>query len=262
MLPWGESDAWCVYVTLSSLLLFNTWKPIILIRYPRATRSRLSFRLGHALPRAAFISLLIPPHRWKQVKNCKKKRENFISFLIPVVPDGGRDAAAGCTARRSLALSPSARLSAAMQFGQLLTHLDTTQQMINNTLKDNNTLLAQVGRPASRGRFRRPPAVALEQEAFGEGLGVMTSSQMGAWKFGQLCLVRSVGLEQEVRPRDPSPLHTLSPHRCEASAPISSLFSHVSLFNPHQVQQTMKENLHAIEENFSALDERMKKVSK
>uniref|UniRef100_H3CNN0 Dynactin 2 (p50) n=1 Tax=Tetraodon nigroviridis TaxID=99883 RepID=H3CNN0_TETNG len=59
----------------------------------------------------------------------------------------------------------------AMQFGQLLTHLDTTQQMINNTLKDNNTLLAQV-------------------------------------------------------------------------------------------QQTMKENLHAIEENFSALDERMKKVSK
>lgn len=36
-----------------------------------------------------------------------------------------------------------------MQFGQLLTHLDTTQQMINNTLKDNNTLLAQVGSPAS-----------------------------------------------------------------------------------------------------------------
>lgn len=32
----------------------------------------------------------------------------------------------------------------AMQFGQLLTHLDTTQQMINNTLKDNNTLLTQV----------------------------------------------------------------------------------------------------------------------
>uniref|UniRef100_A0A674PJB5 Dynactin 2 (p50) n=1 Tax=Takifugu rubripes TaxID=31033 RepID=A0A674PJB5_TAKRU len=59
----------------------------------------------------------------------------------------------------------------AMQFGQLLTHLDTTQQMINNSLKDNNTLLTQV-------------------------------------------------------------------------------------------QQTMKENLLAIEENFSALDERMKKVSK
>lgn len=38
----------------------------------------------------------------------------------------------------------------AMQFGQLLTHLDTTQQMINNSLKDNNTLLTQVGRPASR----------------------------------------------------------------------------------------------------------------
>uniref|UniRef100_A0A3Q3AIP5 Dynactin 2 (p50) n=1 Tax=Kryptolebias marmoratus TaxID=37003 RepID=A0A3Q3AIP5_KRYMA len=32
----------------------------------------------------------------------------------------------------------------AMQFGQLLTHLDTTQQMINNSLKDNTTLLTQV----------------------------------------------------------------------------------------------------------------------
>lgn len=32
----------------------------------------------------------------------------------------------------------------AMQFGQLLTHLDTTQQMINNTFKDNSTLLTQV----------------------------------------------------------------------------------------------------------------------
>uniref|UniRef100_A0AAR2J499 Dynactin subunit 2 n=1 Tax=Pygocentrus nattereri TaxID=42514 RepID=A0AAR2J499_PYGNA len=32
----------------------------------------------------------------------------------------------------------------AMQFGQLLTHLDTTQQMINNALKDNSTLLTQV----------------------------------------------------------------------------------------------------------------------
>ncbi|KAF6738793.1 Dynactin subunit 2 [Oryzias melastigma] len=59
----------------------------------------------------------------------------------------------------------------AMQFGQLLTHLDTTQQMINNSLKDNNTLLTQV-------------------------------------------------------------------------------------------QQTMKENLGAIEENFAALDQRMKKLSK
>uniref|UniRef100_M4AU08 Dynactin 2 (p50) n=1 Tax=Xiphophorus maculatus TaxID=8083 RepID=M4AU08_XIPMA len=59
----------------------------------------------------------------------------------------------------------------AMQFGQLLTHLDTTQQTINNSLKDNNTLLTQV-------------------------------------------------------------------------------------------QQTMKENLLAIEENFAALDQRMKKISK
>ncbi|XP_061793747.1 dynactin subunit 2 [Nerophis lumbriciformis] len=32
----------------------------------------------------------------------------------------------------------------AMQFGQLLTHLDTTQQTINNSVKDNNTLLTQV----------------------------------------------------------------------------------------------------------------------
>ncbi|CAL8402909.1 unnamed protein product [Arctogadus glacialis] len=32
----------------------------------------------------------------------------------------------------------------AMQFGQLLTHLDTTQQTINNSLKDNGTLLTQV----------------------------------------------------------------------------------------------------------------------
>ncbi|XP_050968667.1 dynactin subunit 2 [Labeo rohita] len=59
----------------------------------------------------------------------------------------------------------------AMQFGQLLTHLDTTQQMINNSLKDNGTLLTQV-------------------------------------------------------------------------------------------QQTMKENLLAVEENFAALDQRMKKLSK
>ncbi|XP_059426334.1 dynactin subunit 2 isoform X2 [Carassius carassius] len=59
----------------------------------------------------------------------------------------------------------------AMQFGQLLTHLDTTQQMITNSLKDNSTLLTQV-------------------------------------------------------------------------------------------QQTMKENLLSVEENFSALDQRMKKLSK
>ncbi|CAL8340170.1 unnamed protein product [Merluccius merluccius] len=32
----------------------------------------------------------------------------------------------------------------AMQFGQLLTHLDTTQQMINSSVKDNSTLLTQV----------------------------------------------------------------------------------------------------------------------
>lgn len=44
----------------------------------------------------------------------------------------------------------SVHLSVAMQFGQLLTHLDTTQQMINNSLKDNNTLLTQVGSLESR----------------------------------------------------------------------------------------------------------------
>ncbi|TRY98920.1 hypothetical protein DNTS_032008 [Danionella cerebrum] len=59
----------------------------------------------------------------------------------------------------------------AMQFGQLLAHLDTTQQMISNSLKDDSSLLAQV-------------------------------------------------------------------------------------------QQTMKENLLAVEENFSALDQRMKKLNK
>lgn len=31
-----------------------------------------------------------------------------------------------------------------MQFGQLLTHLDTTQQMIANSLKDNKSGLAVV----------------------------------------------------------------------------------------------------------------------
>uniref|UniRef100_A0A669F795 Dynactin 2 (p50) n=1 Tax=Oreochromis niloticus TaxID=8128 RepID=A0A669F795_ORENI len=41
----------------------------------------------------------------------------------------------------------------AMQFGQLLTHLDTTQQMINNSLKDNNTLLTQVRRRAELSSF-------------------------------------------------------------------------------------------------------------
>ncbi|KAG7244816.1 hypothetical protein INR49_029835 [Caranx melampygus] len=43
----------------------------------------------------------------------------------------------------------------AMQFGQLLTHLDTTQQMINNSLKDNNTLLTQVGSSSSVEQVRQ-----------------------------------------------------------------------------------------------------------
>lgn len=40
-----------------------------------------------------------------------------------------------------------------MQFGQLLTHLDTTQQMIAASLKDNATLLTQVCRSQ---RFSSP----------------------------------------------------------------------------------------------------------
>ncbi|XP_061641614.1 dynactin subunit 2 isoform X1 [Phyllopteryx taeniolatus] len=84
----------------------------------------------------------------------------------------------------------------AMQFGQLLTHLDTTQQMINNSLKDNNTLLTQlscrISKSCCSSHQRRPPPHLL------------------------MC----------------------------------------------QVQQTMKENLVAIEENFATLDQRMKKVSK
>lgn len=78
--------------------------------------------------------------------------------MIAVVPvssyDGSKDEAASSAhaAIGSHSGSFFLRLSAplvAMQFGQLLTHLDTTQQMINNTLKDNNTLLAQVGSPGN-----------------------------------------------------------------------------------------------------------------
>lgn len=78
--------------------------------------------------------------------------------MITVVPvsseDRSRDETASSTPQCSLGLSLSVCPSVAMQFGQLLTHLDTTQQMINNTLKDNNTLLAQVGSPASRRKRR------------------------------------------------------------------------------------------------------------
>lgn len=89
-----------------------------------------------------------------------------------------------------------------MQFGQLLTHLDTTQQMINTSLKDNTTLLTQV-------------------QSLHQGLKEMQQYfHTVYWIF---------------------------------------FFS----FSPlHQVQQTMKENLVAIEENFAALDQRMKKISK
>lgn len=90
-----------------------------------------------------------------------------------------------------------------MQFGQLLTHLDTTQQMINNSLKDNNTLLTQV-----------------------EDTGTHTVPV-------QLPL-------------------------CLTGPPL--ILTNWS-FSPNQVQQTMKENLAAVEENFAALDQRIKKLS-
>lgn len=87
-----------------------------------------------------------------------------------------------------------------MQFGQLLAHLDTTQQMINNALKDNSTLLTQV----------------------------LAGSRS--------CLVTSFS-------------HGFSVLTCLCPVYI-------------QVQQTMKENLVSVEENFAALDQRMKNVSK
>uniref|UniRef100_A0A3P8ZWA6 Dynactin subunit 2 n=1 Tax=Esox lucius TaxID=8010 RepID=A0A3P8ZWA6_ESOLU len=63
----------------------------------------------------------------------------------------------------------------AMQFGQLLTHLDTTQQMINNSLKDNGTLLSQVGEAAStlcppKPLERRDEATSLTPKTFCIGL--------------------------------------------------------------------------------------------
>lgn len=45
---------------------------------------------------------------------------------------------------RHSVLSHAFFTSAAMQFGQLLTHLDTTQQMMASSLKDNTALLTQV----------------------------------------------------------------------------------------------------------------------
>lgn len=154
-----------------------------------------------------------------------------------------------------------------MQFGQLLTHLDTTQQMINNTLKDNNTLLAQVGSPASRLEhrwFRSQMTLQWQyNRGFWEGLGVMASAQMGNSKFWRMSLVRSVGLKQTEK----SDLVTRHPFTLTYFIGVNrlhqlSLFLVKFHFLSPQVQQTMKENLHAIEENFSALDERMKKVSK
>lgn len=49
----------------------------------------------------------------------------------------------GGTALPSTQLCPPA----ATQFGQVLVHLDTTQQEIAGALKDNTVLLAEVGNP-------------------------------------------------------------------------------------------------------------------
>ncbi|XP_016107336.1 dynactin subunit 2 [Sinocyclocheilus grahami] len=96
--------------------------------------------------------------------------QNKVSQLYDVVQKW--DAMASCLPQLLQRLLAVRELhEQAMQFGQLLTHLDTTQQMINSSLKDNSCLLSQV-------------------------------------------------------------------------------------------QQTMKENLLAVEENFSTLDQRMKKLSK
>uniref|UniRef100_A0A671SII7 Dynactin subunit 2 n=1 Tax=Sinocyclocheilus anshuiensis TaxID=1608454 RepID=A0A671SII7_9TELE len=96
--------------------------------------------------------------------------QNKVSQLYDVVQKW--DAMASCLPQLLQRLLAVRELhEQAMQFGQLLTHLDTTQQMINSSLKDNSSLLSQV-------------------------------------------------------------------------------------------QQTMKENLLAVEENFSTLDQRMKKLSK
>ncbi|KAG9340627.1 hypothetical protein JZ751_021183 [Albula glossodonta] len=100
---------------------------------------------------------------------------------------------------QGIPLSPFSSLQT-MQFGQLLTHLDTTQQMINNSLKDNTTLLSQV--------------------------------------------------HQHVTTRLPHAKNTLT-----AAISVQNTFANVA------VQQTMKENLQAVEENFAALDQRMKKLT-
>lgn len=111
----------------------------------------------HALPPAGSISLLILLHRWKQVKTVKKRILSFLWLLLSqsAVKIGAETRLQVLRhSAHSVSLCLSVCPSVAMQFGQLLTHLDTTQQMINNTLKDNNTLLAQVGSPASRRKRR------------------------------------------------------------------------------------------------------------
>lgn len=121
-----------------------------------------------------------------------------------------------------------------MQFGQLLTHLDTTQQMINNSLKDNNTLLTQVG------------------HAHNTHCACCTAGD-------KMSLHRSVF--------DWSCLPSAT---CTFNHAASTLFSpngftSLSTWSlplcARQVQQTMKENLAAVEENFAALDQRIKKLS-
>uniref|UniRef100_A0A673G7C9 Dynactin subunit 2 n=1 Tax=Sinocyclocheilus rhinocerous TaxID=307959 RepID=A0A673G7C9_9TELE len=69
--------------------------------------------------------------------------QNKVSQLYDVVQKW--DAMASCLPQLLQRLLAVRELhEQAMQFGQLLTHLDTTQQMINSSLKDNSSLLSQV----------------------------------------------------------------------------------------------------------------------
>lgn len=222
-------------------LLFNTWKQIILIKYPESSeKSFIIQTLCANLSRSATSWLYFsfdPSAQMKASKTVKKKYLSPLWLLLYQSAVKIRDETASSASQCSLGLSPSVCPSVAMQFGQLLTHLDTTQQMINNTLKDNNTLLAQVGSPASRLEhrwFRSQMTLQWQyNRGFWEGLGVMASAQMGNSKFWRMSLLRSVGLKQteksDLVTRHP---FTLTYLICEPSAPIKLIFGHISFLIP------------------------------
>lgn len=206
-------------------------------------------------------------HRWKQSKNLRKERI-FISFydcccLSQQLRSEQRRGCKFCAAMLTRSFLHLSAPLVAMQFGQLLTHLDTTQQMINNTLKDNNTLLAQVGSPASRrehGWFHSPMRLLWHDNR--RLLGGVRSHDLSPPDGKDKVLTNKWNQWSKQRKSD---LVTRHPLACLIGGNRLlqlCFFSVIFHFSPHQVQQTMKENLHAIEENFSALDERMKKVSK